>query len=101
MPVNLLRNHKKYVKKVIVTTERSSGDARAERLKRLRNLANLSREQMCESGELNINTLKGWEIGGRASSSSIGSLSSPPSPRSEAAGQREDAVRRIQGGGTT
>lgn len=33
------------------------------RLKRVRNLANLSRKQLCETSEININTLKGWEIG--------------------------------------
>ncbi len=51
-----------YTKKVVVLDERSSPDARAERLRRIRNLANLSREQMCEDGLINMNTYKGWEI---------------------------------------
>jgi transcriptional regulator with XRE-family HTH domain len=39
---------------------------RGVRLQRLRNLANLSRREMCEGAsahDLNPNTLKGWEIG--------------------------------------
>lgn len=35
--------------------------ARAERIKRVRNLANLNRLQMCDSGLINFNTLKSWE----------------------------------------
>lgn len=38
-----------------------SPEMRAWRLKRVRNLANLSREQMCEDGEINRNTLISWE----------------------------------------
>lgn len=53
---------KQYIKKVTVIDEKSSAEARAERLKRLRNLANLSRKEMCEDNDININTLKGWEI---------------------------------------
>lgn len=41
----------------------STACQRGQRLKRLRNLANLSRKAMCENADLNINTLKGWEIG--------------------------------------
>lgn len=41
---------------------KSTPEARAERLKRIRNLANLSRKEMCEGTDLNVNTLKGWEI---------------------------------------
>ncbi len=41
----------------------SSPEARGERVKRLRNLSNLSRQEMCEGNDLNVNTLKGWEIG--------------------------------------
>lgn len=51
----------KYKKKVEVVDERSTPEARAARIKRLRNLANLTRKEMCED-EININTLKGWEI---------------------------------------
>ncbi len=53
---------KKYIKKVIVLNEASSPEARAERLRRVRNMANLSRERMCNDEALNINTYKGWEI---------------------------------------
>jgi hypothetical protein len=36
---------------------------RAERLKRIRHLSNLSRNEICKDNELNPHTLKGWEIG--------------------------------------
>lgn len=49
-------------KKVLVRDEQSTPEARAERLRRVRNLANLTREAMCLNSELNANTLKGWEI---------------------------------------
>ena len=52
----------KYKKKVEVVDERSTPEARAARVKRLRNLANLSRKEMCEDNDLNVSTLKGWEI---------------------------------------
>lgn len=52
----------KYKKKVEVVDERSTPEARAARVKRLRNLANLSRKEMCDGDDLNVNTLKGWEI---------------------------------------
>lgn len=54
---------RKYTKKVIVTDEKSTHEARAERVKRVRNLANLSRKEICNDGTLNINTYKGWELG--------------------------------------
>lgn len=38
-----------------------SPEMRAKRLKRVRNLANLTREQMCGDKEINRNTLIGWE----------------------------------------
>ncbi|MDF3055526.1 MAG: hypothetical protein K0Q74_1433 [Gammaproteobacteria bacterium] len=53
---------KNYTKKVIQIGEASSAEARAGRLRRVRNMANLSREKMCSSEGLNINTYKGWEI---------------------------------------
>lgn len=53
---------KRYIKKVIVNDPQSSTEARAERLRRVRNMANLSREEMCQGEGLNINTYKGWEI---------------------------------------
>lgn len=36
---------------------------RGERLKRIRNLANLTRTQMCSEGDISVHTLSGWEIG--------------------------------------
>jgi len=53
---------KKYIKKVIVNDKASTAEARSERLRRIRNMANLSREKICNSKSLNINTYKGWEI---------------------------------------
>lgn len=41
----------------------SSPTAKAERLKRVRNLANLSREDFCADGEVNLATLISWEVG--------------------------------------
>ena len=41
----------------------TSPTAKAERLKRVRNLANLSREDFCADGEVNITTLISWEVG--------------------------------------
>lgn len=52
----------KYAKKVIVTDDLSTPEARAARLRRLRNMANLSRQAMCQADDLNTNTYKGWEI---------------------------------------
>ncbi|MCX7123618.1 MAG: hypothetical protein NTV32_08165 [Gammaproteobacteria bacterium] len=46
-----------------MTEAKSSPKARGERLRRVRNLANLSRAQMCEDDALNYNTFKGWELG--------------------------------------
>lgn len=36
---------------------------RGERLRRIRNLANLSRKTLCEEAEININTYIGYEVG--------------------------------------
>lgn len=48
-------------------------EARGCRLKRVRNLANLSRREMCtEDSGLKINTLKGWEIGKFGGLSKVG-----------------------------
>ncbi len=49
------------VKKLKLNNEKSTPKARADRLKRVRNLANLDRKQMCDDGTINFNTLKGWE----------------------------------------
>lgn len=57
-----MKNKKKYIKKIIVADTESTPDARASRLRRLRNMANLNRQQMCDDEHLNINTYKGWEI---------------------------------------
>ena len=48
-------------KKLKVINETSTPEARAERLKRIRNLANLDRKAMCSDDTINFNTLKGWE----------------------------------------
>lgn len=55
-------NSKIYTKKIIMDNELSTPEARAERLKRVRNLANLSRKEMCDGDDININTYKGWEL---------------------------------------
>lgn len=54
---------KQYIKKVVVLDDKSSSLARAKRLIMLRNLANLSRKQLCELSSINVHTLKGWEVG--------------------------------------
>lgn len=53
---------KKYAKKLLIENELSTPEARAERLKRIRNLANLTRKEICDSSGININTYKGWEL---------------------------------------
>src|SRR5579862_8575903 len=47
---------------LIQDNSQSSPIAKAERLKRIRNLANLSREDFCD-GDINLTTLISWEIG--------------------------------------
>lgn len=54
---------KTYTKKLTIENEHSTPVARAERLRRIRNLANLSRKDICGSDDININTYKGWELG--------------------------------------
>ncbi|MBM3887410.1 helix-turn-helix transcriptional regulator [Candidatus Dependentiae bacterium] len=56
-------NTEKSIKKSGSLSASSSPEMRAKRLKRVRNLANLSREQMCEEGNINRYTLIGWENG--------------------------------------
>ena len=51
-----------YKKKVIVTDNKTTPEARAKRLRRIRNMANLSRKQICNNSSLNICTYKGWEV---------------------------------------
>jgi len=50
----------------------AAAEARAERLKRLRNLANLSRKDMCEGSGINLNTLIGWEVARHGGLSKVG-----------------------------
>lgn len=57
-----MKKAKTFKKKIVVTDELSTPPARAERLKQVRNMANLSREEMCEDDQININTYKGWEL---------------------------------------
>lgn len=52
---------KRYIKKVIVTDENASAEARGERLRKIRNLANLSRKELCNA-DIKLNTYKGWEL---------------------------------------
>lgn len=54
--------HKKYIKKVIVTDNDASAEARGNRLRKIRNLSNLSRKDLCNIESLNLNTYKGWEL---------------------------------------
>ena len=54
---------KKYIKKIVITNEAASADARGERLRKIRNLANLARKDLCNSFDLKLNTYKGWELG--------------------------------------
>ena len=42
-------------------SDETSPRAKANRLKRVRNLANLSRNELCEDNNINLNTLIGWE----------------------------------------
>ena len=56
------KTNKAHTKKLAVENEFSTPEARAERLRRIRNLANLSRKDICDSNEININTYKGWEL---------------------------------------
>ena len=55
-----------------ISDAKSTPIARAERLKRVRNLANLSRVEMCENSDLNLNTYKGWEVAKFGGLSKIG-----------------------------
>lgn len=48
--------------KIIQENIHSSPEERAKRLKRLRHLANVTKTELCELGEININTLTGWEV---------------------------------------
>lgn len=54
------------------SNQESSPETKAERVRRLRNLANLSRKQVCEGSEINLNTLIGWEVGRHGGLSKIG-----------------------------
>jgi hypothetical protein len=52
----------KYKKKTEFIDDRSTPEARGARVKRVRNLANLSRKEMGDDPDLNMFTLKGWEL---------------------------------------
>lgn len=52
-----------YIKKVIVFDARSSPEARAKRVRQLRNMANMTREQLCQDGNIAMASLKRWELG--------------------------------------
>ena len=47
----------------LVDNPMASPKAKGERLRRIRHLANLSREGFCTDGEINLTTLISWEIG--------------------------------------
>lgn len=47
--------------------------ARGERLRKIRNLANLSRKDMCEGSDINLDTLIGWEVARHGGLSAVGS----------------------------
>jgi DNA-binding XRE family transcriptional regulator len=51
-----------FVKKIKDKGQASSPEARAFRLRKVRNMANLTRKAMTEKYDLNVNTYKGWEI---------------------------------------
>ncbi|MBY0544864.1 MAG: helix-turn-helix domain-containing protein [Gammaproteobacteria bacterium] len=53
----------KKTSKVVSEVEESVKLARGERLKKLRNMTNLSREELCDTPDFNPNTFKNWEIG--------------------------------------
>ena len=59
---NFEQSTQKYKKKTEIIDDRSTPEARAARIKRVRNLANLSRKEMCDDTDLNMFTLKGWEL---------------------------------------
>jgi len=50
-------------KKIMSNDANSALVMRGNRLKRLRNLTNLNREEFCANGEINFNTLTSWELG--------------------------------------
>jgi hypothetical protein len=63
---SLMKNQDKKRTKMTQSQDDSSlstPEAKAERLKRVRNLANLSRESICDDGTINLPTLISWEIG--------------------------------------
>lgn len=45
-----------------IIVEKSSPEARGLRVRRLRNMANLSRQDMCRDEEFKLDTLIGWEL---------------------------------------
>jgi len=47
----------------LIQDDPTSSKAKADRLRRVRNLANLSREAFCEGSDINLTTLISWEVG--------------------------------------
>lgn len=54
---------RKKSEKELLESPEASAEARGARVRRIRNMANLTRLQLCEYSGININSLKGWEIG--------------------------------------
>jgi transcriptional regulator with XRE-family HTH domain len=57
------KDKKRAKKSLLQDNALSSPESKAERLKRVRNLANLSREEFCADGCVKLATLISWEIG--------------------------------------
>jgi hypothetical protein len=52
--------------------DKCSAQSKAQRVKYLRNLANLCRKDVCEDSKINLNTLIGWEVGRHGGLSKLG-----------------------------
>lgn len=59
----MAHSEEKYIKKVIIRDKNSSPEARAKRLKFIRNMAKLKQNQLCDEKSLNYYTYKAWERG--------------------------------------
>ncbi len=58
----------------LIDDPKSSSEARAKRLRKLRNMANLTRKEMCENTGVKIDTLIGWEVARHGGLSENGAL---------------------------
>ena len=56
-------SRKKSKQQRLIENPLASPLVKGERLRRLRNLANLSREEFCDDGSINFTTLISWEVG--------------------------------------